>query len=161
MGMTRIEAVKHILRQLTPNELLIITTGFLSRDVYSLQDRPSNFYMTGSMGYALSIGIGLALNTNAPVTVISGDGAALMNLGSLVLSDYLKLKNLKHYVVDNGCYISTGGQRTCSKNFNFSQFFQTHHLKVSDDGKPSPRLSFDGKFIKKRFMDYIKNERRA
>lgn len=159
--MTRIEAVKIILKRLKPNELLVVTTGFLSRDVCVLKDRPENFYMAGSMGYALSIGIGLALNTKTSVTVISGDGAALMNLGSLVLADYLKLRNLKHYVIDNECYISTGGQRTCSKNFNFSQFFQTYHIKVSEDDKPSPRLPFDGKFIKTRFMDYIKNEHLA
>lgn len=156
--MKRTDAVESILKKIKPNELLIITTGFLSRDVCALKDRPNNFYMAGSMGYALSIGIGLALNTTAPVTVISGDGAALMNLGSLVLCDYLRLKNLKHYVIDNGCYISTGGQRTCSKDFNFSQFFQTYHIKVSEDGKPSPRLPFGGNFIKRRFMDYIKNE---
>lgn len=142
---------------LKPNELLIITTGFLSRDVCFLQDRPGNFYMAGSMGYALSLGIGLALNTAAPVTVISGDGAALMNLGSLVLTNYLKLKNLRHYVIDNECYISTGGQKTCSKDFNFSQFFQTYHIKVSEDGKPSPRLLFNGEFIKRRFMKTIKS----
>lgn len=154
--MTRIEAVKYILKRLKPNELLIVTTGFLSRDVCVLKDRSGNFYMAGSMGYALSLGIGLALNTTRLVTVISGDGAALMNLGSLVLSNYLRLKNLKHYVVDNECYISTGGQRTCSKNFNFSQFFQTYHIKVDDDGKPSPRLPFNGEFIKRRFMKAAK-----
>lgn len=153
--MTRIEAVKYILKRLKSNELLIVTTGFLSRDVCALQDRPGNFYMAGSMGYALSLGIGIALNTTSPVTVISGDGAALMNLGSLVLSDYLGLKNLRHYIVDNECYVSTGGQRTCSRNFNFSQFFQTYHIKVNDD-QPSPRLPFAGKFIKSRFMKAIK-----
>lgn len=153
---TRIKAVKHILKKLKPNELLIVTTGFLSRDVYALKDRPNNFYMIGSMGYALSLGIGLALNTLTPVTVISGDGAALMNLGSLVLSDYLKLKKLKHYVIDNECYISTGGQRTCSKNFNFSQFYQTYHIKVSDDGYVSPRIPFDGVFIKRRFIKTVR-----
>lgn len=154
--MTRIEAVKYILKKLKPNELLIVTTGFLSRDVCALKDRSGNFYMVGSMGYALSLGIGLAVNTTRPVIVISGDGAALMNLGSLVLSDYLRLKNLKHYVVDNECYISTGGQRTCSKDFNFSQFFQTYHIKVNDDGKSSPRLPFNGEFIKRRFMKAAK-----
>lgn len=154
--MTRIEAVKHILKKLRPNELLVVTTGFLGRDVCTLEDRLNNFYMAGSMGYALSLGIGLALNTTRPVTVISGDGAALMNLGSLVLSDYLRLKNLKHYVVDNECYISTGGQRTCSKNFNFSQFFQTYHIKINDDGHVSPRIPFDGFFIKRRFIKAVR-----
>ncbi len=155
--MTRIEAVKIILKKLKPNELLVVTTGFLSRDVYASKDRPENFYMAGSMGYALSIGIGLALNTKTSITVISGDGAALMNLGSLVLTNYLKLKNLRHYVIDNECYISTGGQKTCSKDFNFSQFFQTYHIKVSEDGKPSLRLPFNGEFIKRRFMKTIKS----
>lgn len=153
--MTRIDAVKYILKQLKQSELLVVTTGFLSRDVCMTYDQPTNFYVAGSMGYALSIGIGLALNSTRRVTVISGDGAALMNLGSLVLSNYLKLKNLRHYVVDNECYMSTGGQKTCSKGFDFSQFHQTYHLKVVDNGQASSRLPFKGDFIKQRFITAV------
>lgn len=154
--MYRIAAVKRIIKGIKKDELLVVTTGFLSRDVCSIKDRPNNFYMAGSMGYAYSIGIGLALSSKRNIAVISGDGAALMNLGSLVLGDYLKLKNLKHYIIDNECYVSTGGQKTCSKNFDFSQFFQTYHIKISEDNKPSPRLPFGGNFIKRRFMRAVK-----
>lgn len=153
--MTRIEAVRYILGAIKKEEILIITTGYLSRDVYAIQDRPKNFYMAGSMGYAFSIGIGIAINTKKPVSVISGDGAALMNLGSLVLGNFLKLRNLTHYIIDNGCYISTGGQPTCSSAFNSSQFLRTVHLRIRDDGKPSPRIPFNGEFIKQRFMKAI------
>lgn len=150
--MNRIQAVKLILKKIKKDEILIITTGYLSRDVCMVKDRPLNFYMAGSMGYAYSIGLGLALNSKRKVTVISGDGAALMNLGSLVLGDYLRLKNLTHYIIDNESYASTGGQKTCSRSCNFSQFYKTYHIKIKDDGIPSPRLPFNGKFIKERFL---------
>lgn len=140
--MDRIAAVKKIIKKLKKDELLVVTTGFLSRDVCFIKDRPNNFYMAGSMGYAYSIGIGLALSTEKKVTVISGDGAVLMNLGSLVLGNYLRLQNLKHYIIDNQAYASTGGQKTCSSALDLSQFFQTYHIKITNDNMPSPQTSF-------------------
>lgn len=156
--MDRVAAVKKVIKKLKKDELLVITTGFLSRDVCFIKDRPNNFYMAGSMGYAYSIGIGLAVSTKKKVTVISGDGAVLMNLGSLVLGNYLRLQNLKHYIIDNQAYASTGGQKTCSSAFDFSQFFQTYHIKITDDNVSFPRLPFEGNFIKERFMRQNKNE---
>lgn len=156
--MNRITAVKNIIKKLKKDDLLVVTTGFLSRDVCFIKDRSNNFYMAGSMGYAYSIGIGLALSTTKNVTVISGDGAALMSLGSLVLGNYLKLKNLKHFIIDNQAYVSTGGQKTCSNAFDFSQFFQTYHIKITDDNMPSPRLPFEGNFIRERFLRQNKND---
>jgi len=61
--MNRIAAVKKIIKDLEKDTLLVVTTGFLSRDACFIKDRPNNFYMAGSMGYAYSIGIGLALAT--------------------------------------------------------------------------------------------------
>lgn len=154
--MTRTEAVKHIMNKVGKNDLVVVSTGYLCRDVYKIADRSGNFYMCGSMGNAFGIGLGLALFTKKKVIVVSGDGAALMNLGGLVLGDFLKLKNLTHYIVDNACYASTGSQPTCSKVFDFSQFFNTVHLKVDKDDSSSPRIPLTAVEIKKRFMREIR-----
>lgn len=154
--MTRLEAVYRIIRNLGKTDLLVVSTGYLCRDVYKLKDRPGNFYMCGSMGNAFSIGVGLALFCPKKVVVISGDGAALMNLGSLVAGNYLKLKNLTHYIVDNNRYASTGGQPTSSGFFDFSQFHQTICIKIDKDDPPSPRLPLTARQIKERFLKEVK-----
>ncbi|MBQ0825165.1 phosphonopyruvate decarboxylase [Streptomyces tagetis] len=87
------------------------TTGYISRELHSLAHRPENFYMQGSMGHALSLGIGTALSRpTRRVVVVDGDGAALMHLGSAAVAGAAAPGNLTHVVLDNGCYESTGGQ---------------------------------------------------
>lgn len=149
--MNRIEAVRSILDTIH-DELLIVTTGFLSRDVFHIQDRDENFYMCGSMGNAFPIGIGIALNSSKKVVVISGDGAVLMSYGSLALGDLLCLKNLKHYIIDDGQYGSTGGQPTCSHVARFHQFFNTEVITVKESIGSSPRITLDPKVMLDRFI---------
>ncbi len=149
--MTRLEAVQAVLDSLT-DELLVVTTGYLSRDVFHLKDRKENFYMCGSMGNAYPIGIGIALNNPTKrVVVISGDGAALMSLGSLALGNSLKLPNLRHAIVDNGKYASTGGQPTCADGIDFSQFHNTIVYSVEEAEPASPRITLEPVEMADRF----------
>ncbi|MDA0376275.1 MAG: thiamine pyrophosphate-dependent enzyme [bacterium] len=149
--MTRLEAVQAVLDSLT-NELLVVTTGYLSRDVFKIKDRKENFYMCGSMGNAYPIGIGLAVNNpDKRIVVLSGDGAALMSLGSLALGNSLKLPSLQHFIVDNGKYASTGGQPTCADGIDFSQFHNTTVYSVSEDEPASPRITLGPIEMAERF----------
>ena len=91
------------------------TTGYISRELAAVSDRPENFYMQGSMGHALGLGLGSALaRPDRRVIVVDGDGAALMHLGGMVDVGATAPANLTHVVLDNGSYESTGGQRTQS-----------------------------------------------
>ncbi len=154
--MTRLQAVRSVLNTLS-DELLVVTTGFLSRDVFCLGDRKENFYMCGSMGNAYPIGIGIALNTpKRNVVVLSGDGAALMSLGSLALGNSLKLPNLRHVIIDNGKYVSTGGQPTCSDGIDFSQFHNTQVINVTSDETASPRITLNPVEMADRFRSCCK-----
>jgi len=84
------------------NHPIISANGFISRDLFEVCDRNSNFYMIGSMGLSSSIGLGLALkNPKKRFFIFDGDGNILMNLGSLVTIGALKPKNLIHVVFDN------------------------------------------------------------
>ena len=98
------------------NNPIISANGFISRDLFNVNDKESNFYMIGSMGLASSIALGVAMkNTKKLIFVFDGDGNILMNLGSLVTIGSIKPKNLVHIIFDNGSHESTGGQPTNSK----------------------------------------------
>ena len=73
------------------------------------------------MGCASGMGLGVSLNTNKPIIILDGDGAALMKLGSIATIGTYAKNNLLHIVLDNGVHDSTGGQATVSPNVNFAQ----------------------------------------
>lgn len=115
--MKRYDALKEILKNVH-DELIICNIGFPSKELYSLKERDQNFYMMGSMGLASSIALGLALaQPDKKVWCIDGDGSILMNLGSLSTIGQYTPPNLILIIIDNGCYGSTGNQKThtCNK----------------------------------------------
>lgn len=114
--MKRIEAIAIIAQEAERQDALLVgNIGYPSRELYAVGDRPSNFYMLGSMGLASSIGLGLALaQPDRRVIAIDGDGSVLMNLGSLATIADQRPKNYLLVILDNGCYGSTGCQPTCT-----------------------------------------------
>lgn len=113
--MKRCEAIEVIVQSLTGDELIVSSTGMISRELFTIKDSPQNFYMLGSMGLASSIGLGLALSLpDRQIVVIEGDGSVLMNMGSLATAGHFGPKNLTHIVLDNEVHESTGGQPTVS-----------------------------------------------
>ena len=122
MKMKRYEAIEVITKALKGDELVISANGMISRELFSIKDSPSNFYMLGSMGLASSIGFGLAFSLpNKKVVVIDGDGNILMNLGSLATIGHFAPNNLIHFVLDNEMHASTGGQPTVSNTARFEE----------------------------------------
>jgi sulfopyruvate decarboxylase subunit beta len=114
--MLRIEAIALAAEAAAAQDaLLICNIGFPSRELFSVRDRPENFYMLGSMGLASSIGLGLALaRPERKVMVLDGDGSVLMNLGTLATIAHHAPENYLLVILDNGCYGSTGSQPTCT-----------------------------------------------
>ncbi|MEV0001790.1 thiamine pyrophosphate-dependent enzyme [Micromonospora sp. NPDC050980] len=94
----------------TDREPVIFTTGYACRIAAGLHDRPNHFYMTGSMGLASSIAVGVALEARRRTVVVDGDGALLMNPVGLIAAGSVPGLPLVHVVLDDGCYASTGGQ---------------------------------------------------
>ena len=128
--MIRKEAVK-IISSHIGNNPIISANGFMSRDLFEVNDKESNFYMIGSMGLASSIGLGIALkNPKKQVFIFDGDGNILMNLGSLVTVGSLKPKNLVHVVFDNHSHESTGGQPTNSSQINLEKIAKAVNYKI-------------------------------
>jgi len=95
--------------------LLIACNGMIGRELFTHGDRPSQFYMIGSMGLASSIGLGLAIvQPSRRVMVLDGDGNVLMGMGALASIAAEAPANLYHVVFDNAAHGSTGDQRTVS-----------------------------------------------
>jgi phosphonopyruvate decarboxylase len=97
-----------------PDDYLIIAgLAGASRDAAALTDDASNLYtMGGTMGAAVSVGLGVALSApGAEVAVITGDGELLMNVGALATVASMAPDNLSIVIIDNGCHGETGGQK--------------------------------------------------
>ncbi|HZA25753.1 MAG TPA: thiamine pyrophosphate-dependent enzyme [Dehalococcoidia bacterium] len=74
-------------------------------------DQKMDLPLSGAMGKASSLGLGLALaQPYKKVFVLDGDGSLLMNLGTLVTVANKTPKNLYHFLFNNGVYAVTGGQ---------------------------------------------------
>lgn len=110
------EAVR-ALQPLLGDAVVVHANGFISRRSFTVEDRPGNFYMIGSMGLASSIALGVALSRpEKQVVIYDGDGNLLMNLGSAAMIAHTRPKNLIHVVFDNGAYASTGNQPAISRS---------------------------------------------
>jgi phosphonopyruvate decarboxylase len=118
----RYRAIEKILEHVAASDLVLSTTGMISREVFMARDRPENFYMIGSMGLLSSFGLGLALLApQRRVFVLEGDGSALMSLGALPLIAAEHPGNLVHIVLDNEAYESTGAQPSISSKVDLGE----------------------------------------
>ena len=154
--MNREQTIYNLLNEIGDG-LIVSSTGKMSRELFELRQKrgePTNdFYMTGSMGCAVPIGLGIALNTKKQVYVLTGDGALLMKLGSLATVLEHKPDNLHIIVLNNNCHDSTGGQATA---FLRVQDFVVRHCRVIDieEGTRSDlgRPTISPQEIKNNFM---------
>ena len=103
------EALQEIMKVIY-DEPLICNLGHPAQELYSLRDRPQNFYMLGSMGLATSIAHDLALYREGKVLVIDGDASVTMNIGGFATVGGTQPKNLVQIIIDNGANGSTGFQ---------------------------------------------------
>jgi thiamine pyrophosphate-dependent acetolactate synthase large subunit-like protein len=113
--MNRFELTKRLVGQLKREEAVIGGIGNANFDLWAAGQRPQNFYMLGSMGLTIPIGLGVAIaQPQRHVVALEGDGSLLMQLGCLATVAMLKPKNLTMVIWDNGIYQITGSQPTPS-----------------------------------------------
>jgi len=132
----RIDYLDELKPFLKGSDILLGTTGFTGRELYSYIDHPGKFYMTGSMGCLSSVGLGVALeNKDKRVFLLDGDGSVLMKMGGLATVGNYSPDNLIHICFDNSAYESTGNQPTVSSNVNLSTVARSsgykHTIEIS------------------------------
>ena len=114
--MNRFDITKRMVALLRHDEAVIGGIGYTNFDLWAVGHRAQNFYMLGSMGLAVPIGMGVALaQPRRKVIALEGDGSILMQLGSLATVAARGQKNLAIVIMDNGAYQITGGQKTLTE----------------------------------------------
>lgn len=114
----REDAIREILKSLGINDIVVSTTGKISREVYEQSNMlfggHSECFMTvGGMGHASMIAFGIAVNKpDRRVICIEGDGALMMHMGSLSFLGNQKPENFLHICLNNEAHESVGGMPT-------------------------------------------------
>ena len=110
-GLDRREAVARLLANRSPDLLVVTGLGSPTYDAMAAGDSDRNFYLWGAMGGAAMVGLGLAkAQPQKSVLVLTGDGEAMMGLGSLATIAVQRPANLSIVVLDNGRFGETGMQ---------------------------------------------------
>ena len=125
-SLTRERALEMLLESAGERALFVSTTGKTSRELFELRERRGegherDFLTVGSMGHALMIALGVALERpERTVWCLDGDGAAVMHLGGMRLAAGLGCGNLIHVVMNNGAHESVGGMPVAGGTRDFA-----------------------------------------
>jgi thiamine pyrophosphate-dependent acetolactate synthase large subunit-like protein len=112
--MMPVVAALHVLIDIRQDDQVVVTNQASARVWPKLSRHALDFhYNPSTMGGAIPLALGLAMaQPGRHVVVVSGDGALLMNLGSLVTVVGSGVTNLTVVALDNRLYEVTGGQGT-------------------------------------------------
>ncbi|MDB2682653.1 thiamine pyrophosphate-dependent enzyme [Alphaproteobacteria bacterium] len=162
--------------------LVVSEIGSQTVWLHDTGDHPSYLYLSGPMGMAPSVVLGVALsNPDKPVLAICGDGALAMNFSALVTISDQAPPNLTIALMDNGVYDFTGKAPSPSQTVNWKNLvsglsgfksFQSiseapifssngglafiHAPVKPASGKAKP-FPFTGPQIYDRFLSYVQN----
>lgn len=123
----REEAIAKILEWKQEEDIVVSTTGKISREVYEQSEKlfgnhDRAFLTVGGMGHASMIAMGIAENKKEKrVICMDGDGAILMHTGSLAFIGAHKPKNYLHICLNNQCHESVGGMPTDAQDLSYAK----------------------------------------
>ena len=123
-ALSREEAIQQVIDILEEDDVLVSTTGMVSREVFEYRTKKESghrrdFLTVGGMGHASQIALGIALQKHERrVFCLDGDGALLMHMGALSINGSLKPANFTHIILNNGAHDSVGGQPTVGLNID-------------------------------------------
>lgn len=116
--LSREDAMKLVVDHLKENDVIVSTTGKLSRELFEYREAKQqghghDFLTVGSMGHSSSIALGIALEKpNRRVFCFDGDGAFIMHTGALGIVASMNPRNFFHILFNNNAHESVGGQPT-------------------------------------------------
>ncbi len=91
---------------------IVLVTGTSGRDWRDVSDDENrDLSLQGAMGQTNTAALGFALaQPSEKVVLFDSEGALQMNMGVLGTVAGMKPKNFFHFLMDNECYATTGGQ---------------------------------------------------
>ena len=102
--------------------LIVSDIGSQSLWLKAAKDRPENLYLSGPMGQASSVALGVAVSHPDRVVIAAcGDGALAMNMTSLATISNAAPKNLIVIVMNNGIYEFTKSLPCPGNGMNWDQ----------------------------------------
>ena len=133
----REEAIETVLSYLSEKDVIVSSTGFISREIYEIREKTcekhkQDFLVIGSMGHASSIALGVALEKpDRNVFCLEGDGSFIMHEGVIGVIGSKNLNNYKHIVFNNEAHDSVGGWPTVASNINITKVaFYSGYKKI-------------------------------
>jgi sulfopyruvate decarboxylase subunit beta len=93
-------------------DAIVIPTGTSGRQWGNFTtDEKRDLNLGGAMGQSTAAALGVALSLpGEKVVLFDSEGALLMNLGILATISGMQPPNFYHFLLDNECYATTGGQ---------------------------------------------------
>lgn len=123
----REDAIREILSAVSGDDIIVSTTGKISREVYEQSKKirghsKQAFLTVGGMGHTSMIAFGIAKEQpDKRVYCIDGDGAVLMHMGSLAFLGKQQPDNLVHICLNNDAHESVGGMPTGSVGLEYAK----------------------------------------
>ena len=141
--MSRESAAEVILCETEADDVIVSTTGKLSRELFELrekrgEDHSRDFLTVGSMGHAGMIALRIAVeHPERTVWCLDGDGAALMHLGALPVIGRRSPAGFLHVVINNGAHETVGGMPVCSGSLDLPALAKAagYHAVYSADNE--------------------------
>ena len=124
-SLNREEALKIVASLLKEKDIIISTTGKISRELFEFRTAAGNSHQqdlltVGSMGHSSAIALSIALQKrNRRVYCFDGDGALIMHMGILSTIGKLQPENFNHIIFNNFAHDSVGGQPTAADAIDF------------------------------------------
>ena len=130
-SLVREDVIAQIIESLDDTDVVVSTTGKISREVYEQSDKikgnhAQDFLTVGGMGHASMIALGIAQNAKEKrVYCLDGDGAELMHMGSLAFIAKQNPTNLIHICLNNEAHESVGGMPTGCVGLSYARVAET------------------------------------
>lgn len=135
-------------------DAIVIPTGTSGRqwgDFTTNEKR--DLTLGGAMGQTTAAALGVALSLpNEKVVLFDAEGALLMNLGILATIAGMQPSNFYHFLLDNECYATTGGQPVPNAK-------QINYAGMAKEAGYAAAYRFDDLDDLERNMEKILNEK--
>jgi phosphonopyruvate decarboxylase len=167
-SLEREEVIRQLIEHLTGDEVVVCTTGKAGREFYEqnkMTDNKINKYLlsVGAMGHANHVALGIRKNSGERVVMLDGDGALLMQMGSLATIGQHVNDGFLHIVINNGSHESVGGQPTegfaidlCSMA---SASGYTQVIRISNESELQVWLKEVPSVTGKQFVEILTNKK--